>query len=147
MQPPSLTSLLATSGFPPERQAAAAARFETLRLQLALGAYLDLASVEVEPDTIAYLKGGAYTVEGPLLVGAALAGGSAGVDETLRRYARPLGQAFQLLDDLADGDAPVGATREDADALVATARATLGDPIAPEAVVALDQLAELVGSL
>ncbi len=139
--------LLATSGFPPERQAAAAVRFETLRLQLALGAYLDLASVEVEPDTIAYLKGGAYTVEGPLLVGAALAGASAGVDEALRRYARPLGQAFQLLDDLADGDAPVGATREDADALVATARATLGGPIAPEAVVALDQLAELVGSL
>ena len=42
---------------------------------------------------------------------------------------------------------PSGATREDAVALVATARATLGDPIAPEAVVALDQLAELVGSL
>jgi geranylgeranyl diphosphate synthase type I len=112
-----------------------------------LGAYLDLSAAEVAADTVAYLKGGAYTVEGPLLVGAALAGGSPPVDEALRRYARPLGAAFQLLDDLADGDAPAGATREDAAALVAGARATLGEPLAPEAVVALDQLAELVGSL
>ena len=139
--------LLAGAGFPPERQAAAAARFQTIRLELALGAYLELSAAEVAADTVAYLKGGAYTVEGPLLVGAALAGGSPLVDEALRRYARPLGAAFQLLDDLADGDAPAGATREDAAALVATARATLGEPLAPESVVALDQLAELVGSL
>jgi geranylgeranyl diphosphate synthase type I len=139
--------LLARAGFPPERQAAGAARFQTIRLELALGAYLDLSAAEVAADTVAYLKGGAYTVEGPLLVGAALAGGSPLVDEALRRYARPLGAAFQLLDDLADGDAPAGATCEDAAALVARARATLGEPLASEAVVALDQLAELVGSL
>jgi geranylgeranyl diphosphate synthase type I len=139
--------LLARPGFPADRKAAAAARFQTIRLELALGAYLDLSGAEVAADTVAYLKGGAYTVEGPLLVGAALAGGSPLVDEALRRYARPLGAAFQLLDDLADGDAPAGATREDAAALVTRARETLGEPLAPEAVVALDQLAELVGSL
>jgi len=139
--------LFARAAFPTERQAAAAARFQMLRLELALGAYLELSGAEVAADTVAYLKGGAYTVEGPLVVGAALAGGSPLVDEALRRYARPLGAAFQLLDDLADGDAPAGATREDAAALVARARATLGEHLAPEAVVALDQLAELVGSL
>jgi geranylgeranyl diphosphate synthase type I len=139
--------LLARADFPAERRAAAAARFQTIRLELALGAYLDLSGAVVAADTVAYLKGGAYTVEGPLLVGAALAGASPLVDEALRRYARPLGAAFQLLDDLADGDAPTGATRADAAALVARARATLGEPLAPEAVVALDQLAELVGSL
>ena len=98
-------------------------------------------------DVVAYLKGGAYTVEGPLLVGSALAGGGPGVEDALRRYARPLGLAFQLLDDLADGDAAAGATREDALALVARARAALTGPLAPTSVVALDQLAELVGSL
>ena len=139
--------LFARAGFPAEQQAAAATRFQVVRLELALGAYLDLSAAEVAADTIAYLKGGAYTVEGPLLVGAALAGGSPLVDDALRRYARPLGAAFQLLDDLADGDAPTGATRENAAALVARARATLGEPLAPEAVVALDQLAALVGSL
>jgi geranylgeranyl diphosphate synthase type I len=139
--------LFSGAGFAPDRQAAAAARFHRLRLELALGAYLDLAAVDVAADTVAYLKGGAYTVEGPLLVGAALAGAMPAVDDALRRYARPLGHAFQLLDDLADGDAPPGATRADATASVTTARLALGEPLAPEAVVALDQLAELVGSL
>ncbi len=90
---------------------------------------------------------GAYTVEGPLLVGSALAGASTGVDGALRRYGRPLGQAFQLLDDLADGDAPAARHARTRSRWWRRARATLGDPLAPEAVVALDQLAELVGSL
>ncbi|MEP6758440.1 MAG: polyprenyl synthetase family protein [Actinomycetota bacterium] len=139
--------LFSSAGFPIARQVAAAQRFHRLRLQLALGAYLDLAEADVAPATVAYLKGGAYTVEGPLLVGAALAGASMALDEALRRYALPLGHAFQLFDDLADGDAPPDASREDAAALVAAAREALGPPIAPDAVLALDQLAALVGSL
>jgi len=139
--------LFSSAGFPADRQAAGAERYSRLRLELALGAYLDLSGADAAPDVVAYLKGGAYTVEGPLLVGSALAGGGPGVEDALRRYARPLGLAFQLLDDLADGDAAAGATREDALALVARARAALTGPLAPTSVVALDQLAELVGSL
>jgi geranylgeranyl pyrophosphate synthase len=68
------------------------------------------------------------------------------VEQALRRFARPLGEAFQLLDDLADGDAPAGATRAEAEALVATARAALGDLPSP-AATALGGLTDLVGSL
>ena len=48
----------------------------------------------------ARLKGGSYTVEGPLLVGAALAGDRADVRAALRAFGGPLGEAFQLRDDL-----------------------------------------------
>jgi len=135
------------AAFAADLHATAGERFHLLRLNLALGAYLDLAEADVAPGTIAYLKGGAYTVEGPLLVGAALAGATPAVEEVLLRYARPLGAAFQLLDDLADGDAAPGSTRAQAIGMVGSARAALDEPLEPEAVVALDQLAELVGSL
>lgn len=140
--------LFSTAGFPPDRQAAGAARLARMRLELGLGAYLSVADLDVDPATVAYLKGGAYTVEGPALLGAALAGGDAGVDEALRAFARPLGAAFQLLDDLADGDAAPGASRAQAAALVETARAALGDPrFDRTAAEALDALAAVVGSL
>src|SRR3954463_8092004 len=140
--------LFSTAGFPPDRQAAGAARLARMRLELALGAYLSMANVGVEPSTVAYLKGGAYTVEGPVLVGAALAGAESGVEDALRAFARPLGAAFQLLDDLADGDAAPGASRAEAAALVETARAALADRrIDRTAADALAALAALVGSL
>jgi geranylgeranyl diphosphate synthase type I len=140
--------LVATAGFPADRQAAGAARLARMRLELALGAYLSVANVDVDPATVAYLKGGAYTVEGPLLVGAALAADVPGIDDALRAYARPLGAAFQLLDDLADGDASPGASRAQAAELVAASRAALADPrLDRTAAGALGVLAELVGSL
>ena len=140
--------LFSAAGFPPDRQAAGAARLARMRLELALGAYLSVANVDVAPATVAYLKGGAYTVEGPVLVGAALAGGSSEVQEALRAFARPLGAAFQLLDDLADGDAAPGASRAEAATLVEMSRAALADPsLDRTAAQALDALATLVGSL
>jgi geranylgeranyl diphosphate synthase type I len=49
---------------------------------------------------ISFLKSGEYTVEGPLQIGALLAGGSRDVLSALSRYGRPLGEAFQVRDDL-----------------------------------------------
>jgi geranylgeranyl diphosphate synthase type I len=140
--------LFASAGFPADRQAAGARRFERMRAALAAGAYLDLVAADRARARIAELKGGAYTVEHPLLIGAALAGGSPEVDAALTSYGRPLGTAFQLLDDLADGDAAPGATRVDAMRLVAAAAADLDDhAIPPAAAAALRQLADLVGTL
>jgi geranylgeranyl diphosphate synthase type I len=107
-----------------------------------------VANLDVDPATVAYLKGGAYTVEGPVLLGAALAGAGPDVEEALRAFARPLGAAFQLLDDLADGDAAPGASRAEAAALVESSRAALVDPsLDRTAADTLDALATLVGSL
>jgi geranylgeranyl diphosphate synthase type I len=140
--------LFATAGIEAERWAGASSRFHRMRLEMATGAYLDIAHLGAAPGAVAYLKGGSYTVEGPTLIGAALAAEDPAVDATLARFARPLGEAFQLLDDLADGDAPPGATRGEAQARVEAAKAALvPGAIDDEADAALRSLADLVGSL
>jgi geranylgeranyl diphosphate synthase, type I len=140
--------LFATAGVAADRWASASARFHRMRLELAAGAYLDVSGVGADPRTVAYLKGGAYTVEAPASIGAAVAADAPAVDETLARYARPLGEAFQLLDDLADGDAPAGASREEALAKVEVAKAALATgAVDDEAAAALRSLADLVGTL
>src|SRR3954465_12798904 len=140
--------LFSTAGFPAGRQAAGAARLARMRLELALGAYLSVTNLDVDPATVAYLKGGAYTVEGPALLGAALAGATPAVDDALRAFARPLGAAFQMLDDLADGDAPPGASRAEAGSLVQAARMALANGrLNGTAAQALDAIARLVASL
>ena len=82
-----------------------------MRVDMALGQYLDVAGLAHEPDgarRVAWLKGGAYTVEGPLLIGAAFADGGDAQRAALHAFGRPLGEAFQLRDDLVDGEAALG---------------------------------------
>ena len=77
-----------------------------------------------------------------MLVGAALAVDAPEVADALRAYGAPLGEAFQLRDDLHDREGAHGATPETVNALVARAREALrGAPIDPEAGAALDELA------
>jgi geranylgeranyl diphosphate synthase type I len=140
--------LFATAGIVPDLWAEASSRFQRMRLQLAVGAYLDLTKLGRDERAVAYLKGGAYTVEAPASIGAAVAAHDPEVDVALARFARPLGRAFQLLDDLADGDAPAGASRDEALADVERAKAALDDPVLDaEAAHALRSLADLVGTL
>ncbi len=51
-------------------------------------------------ETVHALKTASYTVTGPLLIGAALAGADASASAAVERFGRPLGVAFQLRDDL-----------------------------------------------
>lgn len=80
--------------------------FTELRIELNVGQYLDLLGTvkgEVGIDKaqrICQYKSGIYTVERPLHLGAALAGGLDDLGPTLSAYGRPLGEAFQLRDDL-----------------------------------------------
>jgi geranylgeranyl diphosphate synthase type I len=77
-----------------------------LRIELNIGQYLDLlgtARGDVDLATtqrISTYKSGKYTVERPLHLGAALAGRLDELAEPLSRYGLPLGEAFQLRDDL-----------------------------------------------
>jgi geranylgeranyl diphosphate synthase type I len=54
----------------------------------------------VRARRIARYKSGKYTIERPLHLGATLAGGSAALRTQLSGYGDPLGEAFQLRDDL-----------------------------------------------
>lgn len=77
-----------------------------LKVEVNVGQYLDLvgsASGGVgmeESRRIALYKSGKYTIERPLHVGAALAGGLGRFGATLSAYGAPLGEAFQLRDDV-----------------------------------------------
>ena len=140
--------LLLESGFSSEALVPALVVYHDMREQMAVGQSLDVGGAAGDPEVArraAALKGGSYTVEGPLQIGAALAGGSTDVRECLARYGRPLGEAFQLRDDLEDGEAAAGVTRETVNGLVAEAKAAL-DPmrITAEPIGALRELADMV---
>ena len=94
---------------------------------------------------IARLKGGAYTVEGPLLVGAAFADGETEVRQALQGYGRALGEAFQLADDLRDHEAAPGVDGDAVHDLVHAAVDALSDaPIGDEARSVLERMARSV---
>ena len=95
--------------------------FTELRLEVNVGQYLDLLGTargrvdECTARRISRFKSGKYTVERPLHLGAALAGRLDDLAAPLSAYGLPLGEAFQLRDDLlgifGDGDVtgkPVG---------------------------------------
>ncbi len=143
-----------SSHLPAPRLVAALERYHEMRQQMAAGLALELGAAggAVDATKLASLKGGAYTVAGPLSIGVALAGGSTEVDEALARFGTPLGAAFQLFDDLRDGDvrggAPAaGVARADAIALVAEATDALrAATIDGRAAAALGALLEQVAA-
>jgi len=89
-------------GAPPAAQAI----FDELRIELCVGQSLDLvgtATARTDAPTarrIATYKSGKYTVERPLHLGAALAGRYAELSDTLSAIGLPMGEAFQLRDDV-----------------------------------------------
>jgi len=137
--------LLLSSGFGPGPLVAGLERCHRMRTDMALGQCLDVAGIDADPAVVARLKGGSYTVDGPLLIGAALAEGASEVTEALSAYGIPLGLAFQLLDDERDGEAVLEAGR--VESLITHAREALDAPgLDREAVRALVALADLVAS-
>jgi geranylgeranyl diphosphate synthase type I len=80
--------------------------WDDLRTEINIGQYLDLLGTArggADLDTarrIATYKSAKYTVERPLHLGAALAGRLPELAEGLSAYGLPLGEAFQLRDDL-----------------------------------------------
>lgn len=98
--------ILTSAPFPQERVRRARFYFDLMKSQVIAGEYLDVLGgykkrlSEEEILTILEYKTAKYTVERPLQIGAVLAGAENGVLETFTAYAIPLGQAFQLQDDI-----------------------------------------------
>jgi geranylgeranyl diphosphate synthase type I len=142
--------LLLESGFAPDALVRALAIYHPMREDMAIGQFLGLSEAQgarngPEAARRAALRGGTYTVEGPLLIGAALAGESPPVRDRLSRFGRPLGEAFQLRDDLQDGDADPGVSRDTVNDLVTEAKASLDPNVLPvEASSVLHRLADRV---
>lgn len=91
--------LFLAAPWPRDRVAQAQQRFLQIHKEVFFGQHLDLTA---DPDVarMHQLKTGSYTVRGPLLLGAMLGEGSEAQLGALDRAAGPLGEAFQLADDL-----------------------------------------------
>jgi geranylgeranyl diphosphate synthase type I len=76
------------------------AAFSEMQIHAVAGQQLDLVSDDRDAERMYELKTGSYTVRGPLVVGAHLAGGSRRLVAALERFAMPVGVAFQHRDDL-----------------------------------------------
>ncbi|MFF7129166.1 MULTISPECIES: polyprenyl synthetase family protein [unclassified Streptomyces] len=97
--------LFATSGLPAAYLARARPLWAVMARELIAGECLEILRTGVGPDTEASLKvirykTAKYTVEQPLLIGGALAGAGGRLREGYSAYGLPLGEAFQLRDDL-----------------------------------------------
>lgn len=94
------------SGLPPDSLLRAKPVFDEMRTELMAGQYLDLleqarggGSVE-RAMRVARYKAAKYTIERPLHLGGILAGAPPELIETYSAYGLPLGEAFQLRDDV-----------------------------------------------
>jgi geranylgeranyl diphosphate synthase type I len=98
--------LLWTSGFAPNPLARMTERFDRMRTRAIAGQYLDVLAAhrgEASEETvrrIGALKSGAYSVVDPLAIGALAAGASDRLLGALDAYGSPLGEAFQIADDI-----------------------------------------------
>ncbi|MGI5347431.1 polyprenyl synthetase family protein [Streptomyces sp. CA-250714] len=98
--------LLHTTDLPEPRRGAVLECLDTMRTEVMTGQYLDLLTTGGSaPDidtalSVARKKTASYTVERPLHLGALLADPPQSVLEACTAYGIPLGEAFQLRDDL-----------------------------------------------
>jgi geranylgeranyl diphosphate synthase type I len=98
--------MLRTCGLPEEQVRRALDFFDTTRSEVITGQFLDVsvqargASDVDQAMRVLRYKSAKYSVERPLHVGAALAGGGPTAIEDLTGFGLPIGEAFQLRDDL-----------------------------------------------
>ena len=139
--------LLRTCGASGTELATALERFDRMRIEMAAGQFLDVAGGAGDGSIVAALKTSSYTVEGPILVGTAVVGAGPAVEGPLRVFGRHLGEAFQVRDDLDDGDLGAEAEPRLAALVEAALDALVGAPIEPVAADALRAVAREVGTI
>jgi len=98
--------MLATSGLPAEALSRAQPVYDEMRTELMSGQYLDLVEQALGGRSVAHAmrvaryKSAKYTIERPLHIGGALADADPMLLSTYSAYGLPLGEAFQLRDDV-----------------------------------------------
>ena len=98
--------MLRSCGLAPERVLAALGYYDLTRSEVITGQFLDVSAqarggcdVDTAMTVVRY-KSAKYSIERPLHIGAALAGAGPELIGQLSRFGLPLGEAFQLRDDL-----------------------------------------------
>jgi geranylgeranyl diphosphate synthase type I len=94
------TDALARTEMPGSRATRIFSCFAQMQMDAVIGQELDLVGRSSDVEATYRLKTGSYTVQGPLRIGAILAGASPRMLTALERFSMPVGVAFQLRDDL-----------------------------------------------
>jgi geranylgeranyl diphosphate synthase type I len=98
--------LFFNAGFGHAAFSAAFDAYSLMRQEVIAGQHLDVRNArrreigEAEARRVAVLKSGRYSIEKPLVLGGLLGGAPAHVVQALSKFGDPLGEAFQLRDDL-----------------------------------------------
>ena len=98
--------LFMTAGFDAATTLRGFGSYSVMREEVISGQHMDVVAAnridvsEEHARRIAVLKSGRYSIEKPLVIGAALAGAPDGFGEGLSRFGDPLGEAFQMRDDI-----------------------------------------------
>lgn len=91
--------LILEAPFAKDKQQEAVRLFIQIQKEVFFGQHLDI-TANPNVSQMHDLKTGSYTVRGPLLLGALLAGATKEQTDSLLTYGNPIGEAFQLADDL-----------------------------------------------
>jgi geranylgeranyl diphosphate synthase type I len=144
--------MLRHCGLPPTQVAPALDVFDLCRSEVISGQFLDVsvqARGRADVDaamTVLRFKSAKYSVERPVHIGAALAGAGDGVVHDLAAFGLPLGEAFQLRDDLLGVFGDPAATGKPAGDDLAEGKRTVLVALALDAAPA-EQAAELAAGL
>lgn len=98
--------VITSSALPSERALRFRRAYDDMRLELVAGQYLDIMADCVGSTSmhsalrVARLKSGNYTIAHPLRLGAIAAGGRPAVERGFAEFGAPLGEAFQINDDI-----------------------------------------------
>lgn len=104
------TKIISEANFPQKEKNEVLKYFSGIMLDTAMGQILDID--KGDNLTIAKYKTAKYTVSGPLVLGAILAGAKLGQLDNLDKFGQALGIAFQVQDDILDNEVDwLGGTR------------------------------------
>lgn len=95
--------IISQSNFPQKEKNNALSLLSETMFKTAAGQIMDIA--KDDPIKTARLKTALYTISGPLRLGAILAGATTSLLEKLDRFGTNLGIAYQIRDDILDGEA------------------------------------------
>lgn len=96
----SIETLLGVQRLSPATRIEVLTKFVRVHEDVVIGQQLDILGSSQNVEAMHALKTGSYTICGPLVLGATMAGGSIELCTFLERFSAPLGIAFQLRDDL-----------------------------------------------
>lgn len=99
------TKIIGETDFPDKNKIEALNFFSQIMIDTGVGQILDV--LQIDPLTTTELKTARYTISGPLILGAILAGSNQSLIRWLKVFGENLGIAYQIQDDILDSEVKI----------------------------------------